>query len=285
MRATDNKTKLWPKFILVQLKKHPQQFQHVHTSLLSLWLTLNCTQVLRSASKFASGHRVERSAFGTFSGSHTAKPSQRWKKICPAASSPISWPKGERRGTDRLIRLAGLFLSLPGLAMSSGGGVQVHASSPAASERRAKGGMGDCRHRPPHRSAPTTLTPPSSVSNALSKHALCLTWKLFLFYAHSGFHKASTVVSVEVLGRESRNQPCSSSSAAPRNYRVGCPQVSPQPNQSRATLSSPFSCLSAVTAVDIIQPKEKCHQSLLIDCQAAGTSAAKLRFDAIYWQK
>lgn len=29
---------------------------------------LNCTQVLRSASKFASGHRVERSAFGTFLG-------------------------------------------------------------------------------------------------------------------------------------------------------------------------------------------------------------------------
>lgn len=37
-------------------------------------LTLNCTQVLRSASKFAPGHRVERSAFGTVSGSQTTNP-------------------------------------------------------------------------------------------------------------------------------------------------------------------------------------------------------------------
>lgn len=104
----------------------PQHFQHAHTSPLPpAYLELHsgaavCFQVCAwtSCRAFRVGH---------LSGSQTKK-REKTLPNRPAAPSPISWPTAERQGrTDKTGR------PLPGLALSSEGCVQVHASSPVAS--------------------------------------------------------------------------------------------------------------------------------------------------------
>lgn len=101
--------------------------------------TLNRTQVLRFASKFAPGHRVERSGFGTFRGS---------QKVNPPKPEPSSCSFSDKLTETRAAGTDKTDWPLHGLALSSEGSVQVHAASTAASGRR-KGGMGDWRRRPP----------------------------------------------------------------------------------------------------------------------------------------
>ena len=143
--------------------KHTSSFsvpthRHTHTAA----LTLNCTQVLRSAAKFAPGHRVERPASGTVQGPkqlQTRKPSRNPPGCSFCEKLTETWA-----AVDGLIRLAGLCLD----SLCEQWRLRSSSRFFPRSQRRAKGGMGECRHRPP-RSASTTLTPPSS-SNSFCNH-------------------------------------------------------------------------------------------------------------------
>ena len=145
--------------------KHTSSFSvptHTHRHTHTAALTLNCTQVLRSAAKFAPGHRVERPASGTVQGPkqlQTRKPSRNPPGCSFCEKLTETWA-----AVDGLIRLAGLCLD----SLCEQWRLRSSSRFFPRSQRRAKGGMGECRHRPP-RSASTTLTPPSS-SNSFCNH-------------------------------------------------------------------------------------------------------------------
>lgn len=118
------------------ITRRPRQLK-IPTHRGSARLTLNCTQVLRSASKFAPGHRVERSAFGTVLG-----PKQ-LKKTFECKGGPSCFFTDKLTDADRLIRLAA------GACLDSHWRLRSSSRFFPRSEQRAERGMDVDRRRPP----------------------------------------------------------------------------------------------------------------------------------------
>lgn len=123
-------------------------------------LTLNRTQVLRSASKFAPGHRVERLA--PFWVPNRTGPR-------PASPAPSYRPKPEPRGrADETVAC--------GLCPDSQCAVKAAFKFTLLSPQRAEGKRGHGREEAPP--AQPTLTPPSP-GNRLDRHGLLSLFKTF----------------------------------------------------------------------------------------------------------
>lgn len=99
-------------------------------------LTLNRTQVLRSASKFAPGHRVERLAPFWVPNRTGPRPASPAPSYCPKPELMRLWCVASARTRSAQWRQRSSSRFSP------------------RSERRARGGMGERRHRPPRRPWP-----------------------------------------------------------------------------------------------------------------------------------